>query len=382
MLEIYRPVGAPFSVDNHRGAKMKTRTLSIVFMTLCIFLTLPAYVLAKGKPEITKHEAQYLQNAINIHIQWQSPNPVTLVKISVANQQSELKVDEYDNKRNREGYSGEVSVALKLDSDPPLPILYIIQLEDELRIKSDPITGKVRGGRLQQTDLQGPSEESLPQTAVPSLNRMQSSPRSEPSQTKPGDIVGEVIAAVERYDRAPTLEELRVNRLDANTISIATKAEDDKGLREINFSIFDTSGNKMDVQTLTNLGRIWQGTSKTFKLPPGSYSIVGQAVDTAGNTSQERRADLIIEGSGAVSPASGRGGSLTVTISPLPASNAGGLWRVDNGPWQKSGETITNLAPGIHIVEYAEISDWVRPENEKVVVEGARDISLEGVYKQ
>ncbi len=90
----------------------------------------------------------------------------------------------------------------------------------------------------------------------------------------------------------------------------------------------------------------------------------------------------MIEGAGAVSPASGKGGSLTVTISPLPASDAGGLWRVDNGPWQKGGETITNLPPGIHIVEYAEISDWVKPENEKVVVEGAGDISLEGVYKQ
>ena len=363
---------------------MKVKTFSIVFMTLCIFLTLPIFVLAKGKPEIIKHEARYLQNAVNLHIQWQSANPVTLVKISVANQQSEIKIDEYDNKRNREGYAGEVSVVLKLDSDPPPPILYIIQLEDELRIKSDPITGKVRLGRLQQTDVQSPSEESLPQTAMPSLTRMESSPspRSQPTQTDPGDVVDKVIGLVERYDRAPTLEELRVNRLDANTISIATKADDDKGLREVNFSIFDASGNKVDGQTSTNLGRIWQGTSKPFTLPPGNYSIVGQAVDTAGNTSQERRADLIIEGAGTVSVAPGKGGSLTVTINPLPASNAGGLWRVDNGPWQKSGETIINLPPGTHTIEYAEISDWIKPENAKVTVESSRDISVEGVYRQ
>jgi hypothetical protein len=105
---------------------------------------------AAGKPDVTRHEANFLESAVNLHIEWQSPNPVVLVKISVAGVEKEIKIDAYDNKRNRDGYAGEVNVTLGLDRVPRQPFTYVIQLEDELRIKSPLVTGKVDVPQTQQ----------------------------------------------------------------------------------------------------------------------------------------------------------------------------------------------------------------------------------------
>jgi hypothetical protein len=395
---------------------MKTRRLSLFFMMMSVvLLSHPISLPAAGKPEVTRHEAHFLESAVNIHIQWQSPNPVTLVKISVANINKEIKVDEYDNKRNRDGYAGEVSVVLNLDLAPAQSFVYVIQLEDELRMKSSLITGKVKVTQAQQPGIMPPPPGAIPQAGLPQPGMPQATIQQEgtPQTTtqqeattqtsipqigvppggqilkrrqqpaeKSGDAVDKAIGVLERYDRAPNLGELKVNRLGVDTISISTKANDDKGLREINFVILDSAGNQADTQTITNLGRIWQGTSKAFKLPPGKYIIVVQAVDTAGNTSPERKASLAIEGSGITTPASGAVGSLSVILSPQPAIDGGAMWRVDNGPWQKSGGTISNLSVGPHTVDFMEVSNWIRPENQNVQIENAMTMTVNGTYNQ
>jgi hypothetical protein len=85
-----------------------------------------------------------------MHIEWQSPNPIVAVRISVGNKQQDIKVDPYDNRRNPSGYAGEVTVTIGLDWTPYQPFNYVIQLEDELRMKSELVTGKVKVPPLQQ----------------------------------------------------------------------------------------------------------------------------------------------------------------------------------------------------------------------------------------
>jgi predicted phage tail protein len=113
----------------------------------------------------------------------------------------------------------------------------------------------------------------------------------------PGGTIGEVLAVMERHDTPPYLQKLTINRYQGNNVSISTKAIDDKGLKEITFRIFDAAGTQVQDQTLSNLGKIWQGTSKTFQLSAGRYKAVGQAVDTAGNTSQEQSVTFEVTGS-------------------------------------------------------------------------------------
>jgi hypothetical protein len=129
---------------------MNRRAL-LVFLTILFPLSLASNSLrAVGKPDVTSHEATFLGSAVNMHIEWQSPNPIVAVRISVGNKQQDIKVDPYDNRRNPSGYAGEVTVTIGLDWVPNQPFNYVIQLEDELRIKSALVTGKVKVPPLQQ----------------------------------------------------------------------------------------------------------------------------------------------------------------------------------------------------------------------------------------
>ena len=188
---------------------------------------------AAGKPDVTRHEANFLESAVNLHIEWQSPNPVVLVKISVVNIQKEIKVDPYDNKRNRDGYAGEVTVTLGLDRDriPRQPFTYVIQLEDELRIKSPLVTGKV----------------DVPQT-----------------QHRPAAV----------------------------------------------------------------------------KWVPLSLSSGPQAI-----------------------------------------VDSGAMWRVENGPWKKSGESISDLSAGTHTIEFQDVGNWVKPEKKNVKIEDGKTVTINETYK-
>jgi len=83
---------------------MKQKIWFICFVTLCLLSIFSISSSAAGKPDITRHDANFLDNAVNMHIEWQSPNPVTLVKISMPNVEKEINIDPYDNKRNHDGY--------------------------------------------------------------------------------------------------------------------------------------------------------------------------------------------------------------------------------------------------------------------------------------
>lgn len=129
---------------------MKRMILWVGFIILCLMAWSFETALTAGKPEVTIHEANFLENAVRMHIEWQSPNPVTLVKISMPNVDKELTIDPYDNKRNRDGYSGEVDVTLNVSGVSDQSFSYVIQLQDELGVKSKPVTGHVKISSPQQ----------------------------------------------------------------------------------------------------------------------------------------------------------------------------------------------------------------------------------------
>jgi hypothetical protein len=114
----------------------------VAFLAL-LFLGLDAY--AKEKPEIVRCDAQYLDALVRINIQWQSPNPVTVIRAIIGKEQKEVKVDEYDNKRNPDGYWGEATIVTKIAPGMTQDgIPYLIQIEDDLRQKSERVTGNVQ----------------------------------------------------------------------------------------------------------------------------------------------------------------------------------------------------------------------------------------------
>lgn len=146
--------------------------LMILGLVIFVSKTLPA----AGRPDVTRHEATFMESAVNMHIEWQSPNPVVMVKITIANKEQNINVDPYNNRRNRDGYAGEVNVTVGLDWVPSQPFNYVIQLEDELRIKSPLARGKVKIASApptatvtqpQQPTIQFQIQQNIPPVGIP-----------------------------------------------------------------------------------------------------------------------------------------------------------------------------------------------------------------------
>ena len=119
-----------------------------IFAVLVLLLLLSLFrdvAHAKEKPEIVRLDAEYTEMLVKISVHWQSSNPVTVIRAIVGKELKELKVDEYDNRRNPDGYSGEavivVNVAPAASGDG---IPYVVQIEDDLRQKSEQVTGSVK----------------------------------------------------------------------------------------------------------------------------------------------------------------------------------------------------------------------------------------------
>ncbi len=76
-------------------------------------------------------------------------------------------------------------------------------------------------------------------------------------------------------------------------------------------------------------------------------------------------------------------GSLTVTISPTEAVNAGALWTFDDGdPWLRSGTMVMDLIPGAHTVSFNTITGWNTPVNQTANITSGQTISLTATYIQ
>ena len=245
-----------------------------------------SFTYGRSKPDITQYNATYHDDMLSINLQWQSPNPVIMIKVYAGKEPKELEIDEYDNRRNPSGYYGETTVVVNLEPGMERKsVKYEIQLIDDVGQRSRQVRGEVKLVTAASTDM--PPADMAPVEE----------PYAEPSSTEPTDIVEKLIAVAERHDAAPSVNKIKINIIGDNKVNFSSKASDDKGLRDVSFRIFDKKGNKVKEQVFSDLGTTWQGTTKTFTIAAGTYTVVLQAIDSSGNTSRECRKEFTIKGS-------------------------------------------------------------------------------------
>ncbi|UCG49880.1 MAG: lamin tail domain-containing protein [Phycisphaerales bacterium] len=75
-------------------------------------------------------------------------------------------------------------------------------------------------------------------------------------------------------------------------------------------------------------------------------------------------------------------GSLLVTIFPEQAVNKGAKWCVDGGPWLDSDFTATDLAVGVHRVDFKDIYGWAKPRHKMVEIHDRQTAAESGEYKR
>jgi hypothetical protein len=73
-------------------------------------------------------------------------------------------------------------------------------------------------------------------------------------------------------------------------------------------------------------------------------------------------------------------GSLAVTITPAEAAAAGAQWKVDNGTWRNSGDTVSSLTIGSHTLAFKDISNWIAPQAQTVQIAENQTTTVTGVY--
>lgn len=75
-------------------------------------------------------------------------------------------------------------------------------------------------------------------------------------------------------------------------------------------------------------------------------------------------------------------GSIRVSLEPLDARQAGAYWRIDNGHWMATEQTLAGVSEGPHTVSFNAISGWQEPETVTVEVQGGVTNRLIGLYSQ
>jgi hypothetical protein len=73
-------------------------------------------------------------------------------------------------------------------------------------------------------------------------------------------------------------------------------------------------------------------------------------------------------------------GSLTVKIAPAGAISVGAQWRVDNGLWQDSGNTVNALSLGEHAIHFKAVNGWTIPQDQLVTIMPKKTTSVTGNY--
>ncbi len=234
---------------------------------------------AARHPDIISYDAELLQGSITVHIKWQSEYPVIAALVSAGKAQEEMELDPYDdNTKDAYGYHGEASLLLKVDTSgfTDEAITYVVQLIDDVGKRSRRISGTLKTATASATTDQ--TDNSLSdQYVTPSSGKK-----------SPG-MIDKVIKVMERHDTPPVVSEIRVNFIGDKRVNFFSSAIDDKGLKEVRIKILNDKGSLVGEKVFSGLGKIWQGTTESFKLDPGDYTVVAQAIDNTGNRSPEKQ---------------------------------------------------------------------------------------------
>ena len=285
-------------------------TADAVLPKILILLLVVAFLAATGvpaeaKPTITRCDATYAANTLTVNVQWQSENPVVMVRILAGMEQKDIQVSEFDNTQTPRGFRGEVSVAIRVDN-PGEAISYVVNLEDDVRGKSEQFTGKLiivrkmdsgtgtaSGGYPGTPTGQYGAGGSVTYPGAPT-GAGASSPypgaTTDPygQTTGGGSIYDSVKKQMEQADLPPTLSAVSALTSTANTVDLSAQAHDDKALREIAYVIHDASGYPVHSDRASITDKDYSGTFATIStLTPGSYTVTAQAVDANGRVSKK-----------------------------------------------------------------------------------------------
>ncbi|MCD4781543.1 MAG: hypothetical protein K8S27_13500 [Candidatus Omnitrophica bacterium] len=76
-------------------------------------------------------------------------------------------------------------------------------------------------------------------------------------------------------------------------------------------------------------------------------------------------------------------GSVSVTIEPQEAIDAGAQWRMTVGPdtgWHDSGDVISSVPVSTYTIRYRAVYGWERPANQSVEVTSGGTATTTGTY--
>ncbi len=361
---------------------MKRKNITCLLLILTVFFLTGVNAYAK-KPEVTRHDAQYVDKQVSINLQWQSSESIVSIRIAAGKEIKEIKVDPFENKRNRSGYTGEMNVVIQAEpSGSQDSIAYTIQLEDEDGQKSVINAGKAV---IPPTSATAATEDTWGKEKLTSSQ-----------QTVQKDMIEQLRAVAQVLVAAPFLQEVTVNNPGGSTVTFKSKVTHTAALKEVTFRVIDGGNKLIDNQTISATGKIWEGTSKDFSLMNGNYIVIAQAVDGTGNTSLERRANFTITGSTLTqnptapvtpttptTPTTTDSSILTVNIMPADVVPLGAQWRVvGTADWKSNGDSITTLAAGTYNVEFKEVSGWTTAPTASVTISAGQSTTQTGTYTQ
>jgi len=75
-------------------------------------------------------------------------------------------------------------------------------------------------------------------------------------------------------------------------------------------------------------------------------------------------------------------GSLTVTINPQGAVNAGAQWQVNAGPWLNSGPPAQSVPAGINSLTFSSVAGWAPPAPQQITITDGETTTATGTYRQ
>jgi len=248
---------------------------------------------SRGKPQIVRHEANVLEHAVIMIIQWQSPNPVVRVTATVGGRKKEVEVDPYNNQRNQDGYWGEVTLEVKsgraLETDG---IPYILQVEDDLRQKSELVKGKAQGSAAEShssgEDTWGRQHLERPGIPGQLVPEGTSPPYGGGTISPPGG------GQDPQASPLPTIQLIDVT-VSSGQVIFTMRAYDQSGLQVINYLILDEAGALVQERQIPSQGPEFNGPTEAIPLPPGNYKVSAQAVGSSGITSSEETRDFVVE---------------------------------------------------------------------------------------
>lgn len=129
------------------------------------------------------------------------------------------------------------------------------------------------------------------------------------------------------------------------------------------------------------IGGAWKNSGDTVSnLTPGTYDI--EFASLPGWLPPPPQSVSVRSGDttlmiGQYAPARG---SVRVTLTPPEAQVDGASWRLDNGPWQTSGTTLTNLVLGAHTITFSSAGPWLVPEAQPIDLTGPEVVPVAGAY--